>query len=477
MLESEWLIVLLRSGNPLQETRRREGATGLLELTEGKMTGTQSPKTVSTKLCQIADLARRKPGVALSTLAHHIDAAFLHEAFRRTRKDGASGVDGQSAEDYAVHLEENLQALLNRFKTGTYRAPPVRRVQIPKGQGKTRPIGIPTFEDKVLQRAVAMVLESVYEQDFMDFSYGFRPNRSAHDALKALWKGLMDLNGGFVVEVDIKGYFDSISHKHLRDFLDQRVRDGVIRRTLHKWLNAGVMESGGIRYPGSGSPQGGVISPVLANVYLHEVMDRWFAEQVQPRLRGQSFMVRYADDMVIVCEHEEDVRRFFEVLPKRFRRYGLALHPDKTRLLNFRRPGARQRKGNGSFDFLGFTHYWGRSRRGRFVVKRKTAKDRLARSVRAIRETCRSIRHQKVPEQQRILSQKMRGHYAYYGITGNSRALVQFFEKVKRSWQQWLNRRSSGNHMRWDRFNRLLRRYPLPSPVAMHSVLRVAANP
>ena len=222
---------------------------------------------------------------------------------------------------------------------------------------------------------------------------------------------------------------------------------------------------------------GGVISPLLANVYLHEVMDKWFSEQVQPRLRGQSLMVRYADDMVIVCQHEEDARRVFEVLPKRFGRYELALHPDKTRLLDCRRPSPKRHKGRGSFDFLGFTHYWGRSLKGRFVVKRKTAKDRLARSVGAIKETCKSIRHHKVLEQQRILSRKMRGHYAYFGITGNARALGQFFEKAKRSWQTWLNRRSSGNPMRWERFNRLLRRYPLPPPVVVHSVFRVAVNP
>ena len=241
------------------------------------MQGTQSPSSVSTKLQRIAEVAREKPGEALTALGHHIDIDFLKEAYRRTRKDGAPGVDGQRAEEYAQRLDENLQSLLDRFKSGTYRAPPVRRVHIPKGDGtKTRPIGIPTFEDKVLQRAVTMVLEAIYEQEFLDCSYGFRPGRSAHEALQVLWDGLMKMHGGWVLEVDIQGFFDSLVHGHLRSFLDQRVRDGVLRRAIDKWLKAGVLEEGSITRPSDGTPQGGVISPLLANVYLHEVLDEWF---------------------------------------------------------------------------------------------------------------------------------------------------------------------------------------------------------
>ncbi len=440
------------------------------------MKGTQKPKTVSTKLRQIAELAREKSQVALVNLAHHIDVEFLREAYRRTRKDGAVGIDGKGAEEYAVKLEENLESLLNRFKSGTYRAPPVRRVNIPKGRDKTRPIGIPTFEDKVLQRAVSMVLEAVYEQDFFDCSYGFRPRRSAHQALETLWKGLMDHGGGWVIEVDIKSYFDSISHNHLRTFLDNRVRDGVLRRTIHKWLKAGVLESGNIRFPKMGSPQGGVISPILANVYLHEVMDQWFSREVNPRLRGQAFLVRYADDMVIACRFEDDARRIMEVLSKRFGRFELELHPDKTKLVDFRRP-CREAKGEScSFDFLGFTHYWGRSRKGRPTVKRKTAKDRFARSVRAIKETCMKIRHAKVSVQHKILSQKLRGHYAYFGITGNIKALGRFLYAVNRLWHKWLNRRSSGNHVPWERYERISKRYSLPCPTIVHSMVHPVAN-
>src|SRR6202049_1321557 len=299
------------------------------------MAETSGSITVSTKLERIAKLAREIPQAAFTTLAHHIDIDWLKEAYRRTRKDGATGVDGQSAEDYAANLEDNLRSLLERAKSGTYRAPPVRRVHIPKSGGQTRPIGIPTFEDKVLQRAVAMVLEAIYEQDFLDCSYGFRPGRSAHQALNNLWHELMKMGGGWVYEVDIQSFFDELDHGQLRSFLDRRVRDGVLRRTTDKWLKAGVMEEGRRSYPEAGTPQGGVISPLLANVYLHEVLDTWFEREVRPRLRGQACLLRYADDFVVVFAMEQDASRVAAVLAKRFARFGLRLHPDQTRLIPF----------------------------------------------------------------------------------------------------------------------------------------------
>ena len=266
----------------------------------------------------------------------------LREAYRRTRQDAAVGVDGQTAAAYAANLEGNLRALLDCLHEGTYRAPPVRRVYIPKGDGRTtRPIGIPTFEDKVLQRAVAMVLEPVYEADFLDCSYGFRPGRSAHQAVATLRQEVMAMNGGWVVEVDIRSFFDDLDHGHLRSFLDRRVRDGVIRRVLHKWLKAGVLEQGTVHHPDTGTPQGGVISPLLANVYLHEVLDVWFEREVKPRLQGRGVLVRYADDFVLVFQQERDARRVLEVLPKRFGRFGLQLHPDKTRLVWLGQPSSR----------------------------------------------------------------------------------------------------------------------------------------
>jgi RNA-directed DNA polymerase len=448
------------------------------------MAGTSTPENVSTKLERIAKLAKQMPGAQLRTLAHHIDVEWLHEAYRRVRKDGATGVDGQTAEQYAKELSSNLQSLLDRAKAGDpYRAPPVRRVHIPKGDGsKTRPIGIPTFEDKVLQKAVAMVLEAVYEQDFLDCSYGFRPSRGAHGALQTLWNQTMAMGGGWVLEADIEKFFDSVDHTKLREVLSQRVRDGVLIRLIGKWLKAGVMEEGVVRHPETGTPQGGVISPLLANVYLHEVLDVWWERDVRPRLRGRAALVRYADDFVMVFETEQDARRVAEVLPKRFEKYGLRLHPEKTRLLRFERPtssppdGGAGGNGSGSFDVLGFTHFWGRSRKGSWVVKRKTAKDRFSRALRRISMWCRAHRHEPVKEQHAALARKLKGHDAYYGITGNARALDALRQWVRRIWHKWLSRRSWKTGLTWPRMQRLLAVLPLPPARVIHSIYRVA-NP
>ena len=342
------------------------------------MAGTLGREVISTRQRKIAELARREPKLTLTTLAHHVDEEWMREAYRRVRKDAAAGVDGVTAVQYEADLEANLTGLLERFKSGRYRAPAVRRVHLEKpGTSKTRPIGIPTLEDKILQRAVLMVLEPVYEQDFLECSYGFRPGRGAHQALDVLWHGLMEFGGGWVIDLDIEDFFGSVEWGHLRSFLDRRVRDGVIRRAIGKWLNAGVMEAGELSYPQRGTPQGGVLSAMLSNVYLHEVLDEWFEHEVKPRLRGRAFEVRYADDAVLVFEHEDDARRVLGVLAKRLEKYGLRLHRDKTRMVEFCRPSKSQRGGSQrerSFVMLGFTHYWGRSRKGRWVVKRKTAK-------------------------------------------------------------------------------------------------------
>ena len=398
-------------------------------LVEGKMAGTSGREVISTRQRKLAELAQREPKLTLTTLAHHIDEVWMGEAYRRVRKDAAAGVDGVTAAQYETALEANLASLLERFKSGRYRAPAVRRVHLAKpGTSNTRPIGIPTLEDKVLQRAVLMVLEPVYEQDFLDCSYGFRPGRGAHQALDALWQGLREFGGGWVIDLDIEDFFGSVDRGHLRSFLDQRVRDGVIRRAIGKWLNAGVMEAGEVSYPQQGTPQGGVISPTLSNVYLHEVLDKWFEHEVKPRLRGRAFEVRYADDAVLAFEREDDARRVLAVLSKRLEKYGLRLHADKTRIVDFRNPQRSSRGGSQrerSFAMLGFTHYWGRSRKGRWVVKRKTAKDRFRRALRGMERWCRRNRHKSLPEQHAALSRKLRGHDAYYGITGNAQALTR----------------------------------------------------
>jgi group II intron reverse transcriptase/maturase len=440
------------------------------------MEGTSSPQTVSTKQQRIATLAKKEKR-ALSTLAHHIDVEWMKEAFRRTRKDGAPGIDGLGAGEYETRLEENLKSLLDRAKSGNYRAPAVRRVHIPKGDGsQTRPIGIPTFEDKVLQRAVQMVLEPVYEQEFLDCSYGFRPGRSAHQALADFRQQMTKMNGGWVVEVDIKSFFDTLDHQHLQQLIRRRVSDGVLLRLIGKWLNAGVQEAGTVSRPEAGTPQGGVISPLLANIYLHEVLDVWLEGEVKPRLKGSAFLVRYADDFVIGFSSEEDARRVMDVLPKRFGKYGLTLHPEKTRLLEFKRPkDDDDASPPESFDFLGFNHHWEKSLSGWWVIKQKTATSRLTRALNKVARWCRENRHKPVTEQHRHLSAALRGHYGYFGITGNSQALGRFQHEVKSVWRKWLARRSQRG-LSWERFSELLKRFALPPPRAIHSAWR-SANP
>lgn len=441
-----------------------------MELLQGNTEDALESVDVYTKQQRIAQLAAQMPSAGLTSLAHYIDKAWLYEAYRRIRKDGAAGVDEVTAAQYEQELDSNLSALLERFKSGNYFAPPVKRVYIAKeGGGDRRPIGIPTLEDKLLQRAVVMVLSPLYEQDFLECSYGFRPGRSAHQALEVLWKAIMSMGGTcWVYEVDIKSYFDTVSHEHLREFYKKRVRDGVILRILGKWLKAGVMEDGALRYPEKGTPQGGVISPLLSNIYLHEVLDAWFMQEVCSRLKGRAELVRFADDFVIVFNCESDARRVMEVLPKRFERYGLKIHEEKTRLVSFNRPTGDGEDKPGGFAFLGFTHVWGKSRKGRWVVKRKTAKKKLAQAIRRVHLWCKKNRHLPVKEQQLHLCRKLYGHYGYYGITFNMRSISGFYEQVKRSWHKWLNRRSRDKQLPWTRFNRLLERYPLPRPRIVH---------
>jgi len=448
-----------------------------MEPLEGNMTNSPKFEIVYTRQERIATLAKQSQERAFLSLNHYLDYHWLKTAFDRTRKNGAVGVDGQTAAAYEANLETNLGTLLDRVKSGTYRAPPVRRVHIPKGPGstETRPLGIPTFEDKVLQRGIAMLLEPIYEQDFLDCSYGFRPRRSAHQALATLREGLMKLGGGWILDVDIRKFFDTLQHPVLRELLHRRIRDGVVLRMIGKWLNAGIWEEGTLINPVEGTPQGGVISPLLANIYLHYVLDVWFEQEVKPRLMGRAFLIRFADDFVVVFQHEQDARRVQEILPKRFTKFGLTLHPEKTRLVQFVRPcpaaskEATQDEEPGTFDLLGFTHYWGRSRRGYWVVQRKTARTRLRRAILAVAEWCNRNLHKPVADQYRQLCQKLRGHFSYYGIRGNSWSISSFREVVTKTWFKWLSRRKRDSPMTWEAFRKLRERYPLPVARIVHT--------
>jgi RNA-directed DNA polymerase len=443
---------------------------------ETRKVAMNTEENVSTKMEQIAVNAKRLPEVSFTSLAHHVDLRWLYEAYKETRKDGALGVDGQSAEEYAGHLKENLEGLEDRFKSGRYKAPPVKRVYIPKdGKKELRPLGIPTYEDKILQRAVKWVMEPIYEQDFYECSYGFRPNRSAHDALRALWKGLMNMDGGWVIDLDIRKYFDTIRWDKLREVLKQRVSDGVLIRAIGKWMNAGIMEEGALHYPEAGTPQGGVISPLLSNIFLHYVLDEWLHETVFPRLKGRAFEIRYADDAVICFEREEDARRVMKVLPKRLAKYGLEMHPEKTRLVNFKKPEKNEdRKGNGrpgTFNSLGFTHYWAVSRKGRPVIVRRTEKVRMSRSLRKMAEWCRSVMHCKLRDQHKELCLKLKGYYGYYGIVGNYKSLVRYVRAIVGTWRKWLNRRSRRRDLYWHKMWKILKTFPLPQPRIVHSTV------
>ncbi len=429
-----------------------------------------SSPTLSTRFQRIAEQAADKAKV-FTTLAHLIDVELLREAFGQLREEAAPGVDGQTVETYSAELDLNLQGLHERLRSQQYRATPARRVWIPKEDGGQRPLALPVLEDKLVQRAVVLLLTPIYERDFYDGSYGFRPGRGPHEALHALRERCRELGGVWLVDADVQGFFDSVNHGPLQQILRQRVNDGGIVRLVGKWLKAGILDGEKLTHPETGTPQGGVISPLLANIYLHTVLDEWFVDQVQPRLRGRSFLIRFADDFVVGCEFEDDARRVLVVLAKRLAKYGLSLHPDKTRLVQFRRPsrGQSSAAGNGTFDFLGFTHFWTLSRRGFWVIKRRTARKRKARSMRALSQWCRNHRHEPLAVQCKALGQKLRGHYGYYGITGNFRALEEVHQHTRQVWRKWLSRRSWKSYISWEKFLKLEKLFGLPAPRIVHT--------
>jgi group II intron reverse transcriptase/maturase len=437
------------------------------------MGGTSRSQTISTKLQGIAEQAKRYPEMVFTTLVHLIDVEFLREAYRLTRKDKSAGVDKVTAKEYARDLEENLRDLHERLRTKRYIAPPVERVWIEKDEKSKRPIGKPTFEDKIVQRAAVMLLGAIYEQDFYDFSHGFRKGHSQHQALAGLWKCCMDMNIGWILDADVSGFFDNLDHSWLRKIIRQRVNDGGLLRLIGKWLNAGVMEGGNLTYPEKGTPQGGVISPMLSNIFLHHVLDGWFVREVKPRMKGRCFLIRFADDFVIGFELEEDALRVMDVLPKRFNGFGLTIHPKKTALIQFGKPGSRESKakGNGTFDFLGFTHYWAKSRRGYWVIKRKTRRKGVKRFLRSLWRWLKRNRHMLLEDQYRTLSSKLRGHYQYFGITGNYKAISIIHHYARRYWKYWLSRRSHKGYIDWDKFtSSILVKFPLPKPRIVHSI-------
>jgi RNA-directed DNA polymerase len=423
---------------------------------------------MSPGLLKVVERAKREPEARFHSLAHHLDEAALKRAFARIRKDAAAGVDGMSKEEYARHLDENIRDLHQRMCTQKYRHQPIRRVHIPKGPGsrETRPIGISTIEDKIVQGALREVLEAIYEQDFLPCSFGFRPGRSAHDALGVLDRMLVRERIRWVLEADIRSFFDSIDRKKLMELLQLRVADGSLLRLVGKCLHVGVLDGEEFTKPEDGTVQGSIISPLFGNVYLHHVLDLWFEREVHPRLRGHARLIRYADDFVIGFTRKEDAESVLVELRERMAAFGLTLHPDKTRIIPFARPSRTGTGASapGAFDFLGFTLHWRWSRGGSWVPGMKTRKASIRKTLLRVGEWCRRHRHRPRAEQHAALSRKLHGHYEYFGVNGNFRCLNQVLHRVERLWFKWLQRRGQRKPLRWKRFGPYLDLFPLPAP-------------
>jgi group II intron reverse transcriptase/maturase len=409
----------------------------------------------------------------LTALWHHVYAeAHLHAAYWATKPKAAAGVDGVTWYTYGANLDANLKELAKKLQKGAYRARPVKRVYIPKPDGRQRPIGITALEDKIVQRAVAEVLNAVYESEFKEFSYGFRPGRRQHNALDAVWVGIMTRKINWVFDADIRGFFDTIDHEWLIKFIEHRIGDRRIIRHITKWLKAGVMEEGEWRETLEGSPQGGSISPVLANIYLHYVYDLWAARWRRRDSKGEMIIIRYADDIIMGFQHERDARIFHKELTERMQQFGLELHPEKTRLIEFGRYALerREKRGKGkpeTFTFLGFTHACGTTRKGEYTVRRKPISKRMSRKLKAIKQEVRRRIRQPIPEQGKRLRQVITGYYQYFSVPGTSRIMDTFRKAVSWIWYRALRRRSQKTRLTWERMLRLIKRR-LPSPRIVH---------
>jgi group II intron reverse transcriptase/maturase len=427
---------------------------------------------MSTQIDRLTELAKEDPKRQFYSIVHMITPEALYAAFRGLRKKASAGVDGVTYEMYEKDAVRNIRTLHERLKNDKYQAQPMRRVYIPKENGKQRPLSIPALEDKIVQKAMVEILNAIYEQDFIDCSYGFRPGRGQHQALDEVGRVICTRPTGWVLEIDVTAYFDSIVREQLMEMIEKRVRDGSVLCLIRKWIQVGVIEEGRLLVSETGTGQGQTISPLLANIYLHYVLDEWFENEVKPRLRGEAHEIRFADDAVLCFQYKEDAERVLEVLPKRFGKYGLTLHPEKTRLVEFGRYAEANAKRQGkkpcTLDFLGFTHICARSRKGQFTVHVRTIKKRFRRGLTAIAEWCQKNRHIPVDEQQKTLNAKLRGHYQYYGRPTNYRRLWLFYREVHHIWRKWLSRRTRGKGITWAKFAAILRKHPLLLPRIVH---------
>ena len=474
--ESDALIVPEKSANsrvtPEESMEGRGAANG--KLAQRNAFRAQDREDALTHLERVGQRATEVKGERFSNLLSHIKVPLLKEAYLRLRKDAAPGVDGETWSSYGENLDARLLDLQDRVQRGSYHPQPVRRVHIPKGDGRTRPLGIPVLEDKLVQLAARMLLEPIYEHsEFMGFSYGYRPRRSAHGALDALSVAIVSKKVNWVLDADIRAFFDTIDHGWMQKFVEHRVADRRMVRLLMKWLHAGVMEDGKLHEVKEGTPQGGIISPLLANIYLHHVLDQWVHQWRKRHARGEMYVVRYADDVVMAFQYEQDARAMRAALAERLATFGLEVHPDKTRVLRFGRFAAQHcakdgHRRPGTFDFLGFTHISARRPDGRFVLVRRTSRKKRNAKLREIREQVRRKRHDPAVEQHRWLSAVLRGHYNYYGVPGNARALSSFRHQVRESWHRSLQRRSQRARWTNEQRTRFDERFPLPPPRTAH---------
>lgn len=476
--QSDSCIVPTKSANKVwhEETAEQMEGRRLIKgnVDESPMSRTQGRKEdVQETLKRIRQAVRREPKQRMTSLYHHVyRVENLREAYFNLKKNAAAGIDGETWQHYGEELEGNLENLSGRLRRGAYRAPAVRRVYIPKADGRMRGLGVPALEDKIVQRVVAQILSAIWEPEFKGFSYGFREGRSAHDALDALAVGIQQRAINWVLDADIRGFFDTISHEWLEKMIEHRVGDGRITALIKKWLRAGVMEEGKLKRSEEGTPQGGLVSPILANIYLHHAFDQWAQQWRKREARGAMIIVRYADDFVVGFEHREDAERFQGELLERMRKFELELHEEKTRLIEFGRHAASRRRERGerkpeTFNFLGFTHICGKTRGGKFTVVRKTMRKRMQAKLGDLKKEFRRRMHDDLREQGKWVSAVLRGHYQYYGVPFNSTSLWSFAYHVQVLWHRALRRRSQRNRLTWERFTRKVKRL-VPAPRICH---------
>jgi len=445
------------------------------------MPDTETEYTTLTKLALISRRARREPKRRFTSLAHLLDEGFLARCYCELGRERAGGVDGVSWKGYGERLDENLRELVARMKAKRYKPQPAKRVYIPKDERSKRPLGLPALEDKIVQRAIARILEAIYEADFLDCSYGFRPKRNCHQAVDAVDKAIMTKPINHVIEADIKGFFDNVSHEWMMEFLRVRIADPSFLLLIRRFLKAGYIEAGMVVATERGTPQGGNLSPMLSNIFLHYVLDLWFEKRLKRQARGACRLVRYADDFICMVQYQGDARHIERALHERFTKFDLELHPKKTRVISFGRyerdNAQRQKRRPNTFDFLGFTHFCGTSRRGRFIVGRRTSRKKFRAKCKEMNRWLRRVRNaHKAKDWWPVLAAKLRGHYQYYGVSGNMLSIRRYYAETLRMALKWLNRRSQRNSFSWAQFREYLEHYPLPKPRIVHNLYTLSPS-